>query len=72
MYRGEQLRLVGLGYEDRLRALDMLSLTYRRVRKDYIEMHKLGHIKYGSSKLQVANFRELITRGNQIKDWKGV
>ena len=62
--------LKDLGYEDRLRRLDMPSLSYRRHRGDMIELFKMLNEKYDAESCPILTRNESITRSNTMKLYK--
>jgi hypothetical protein len=60
--------LANLSYEERLKALGLPSLTYRRLRGDLIEVYKLTHSLYSvDPEKYIAFSTELRTRGHKFK-----
>jgi ribonucleases P/MRP protein subunit RPP40 len=62
--------IASLPYEDRLKKLDLPSLTYRRLRGDAIEIYKYLHDVYdvdSSELLPLAQSGVTITRGHALK-----
>ena len=63
--------LSGMSYEERLRALKLPTLSYRRVRGDMIEVYKLLNNHYYYDSTQLLKLREgNTTRGNTMKLYK--
>ena len=55
-------------YNDRLKILKLPILTYRRYRKDVIEMYNILTNKYDNSIIPIIELNEFIkTRGNSLK-----
>ena len=59
-----------LSYEDRLRRLDMPTLSYRRHRGDMIELFKMLNDKYDAESCPTLTRNESITRSNTMKLFK--
>lgn len=59
--------LKGKGYSDRLKALDLPTLAFRRLRGDMINTFKYAKRMYSSNLLRFEASDERITRGHQYK-----
>ncbi len=65
--------LKNLSYQERLKKLNLPTLTYRMITGEMIETYKTANGKYDSKVAPVLDFNireELVTRGHQYKSYK--